>query len=109
MTTAHAESDNQHLAMICKALGNPTRVEILRYIQHHPNCIGNEILLHMPNNGPHAQSTISQHLRVLREVGLLESYNDGAAVCYRINRSELLWLSQQLGALEPSLLRTSTG
>ncbi|NTV62562.1 MAG: winged helix-turn-helix transcriptional regulator [Oscillochloris sp.] len=99
MTTAHAKQDNQDLAMICKALGNPVRVQILRYIQHHPDCIGNEILLHMPDGGPHAQSTISQHLRVLREVGLLESYSDGAAVCYRVNGERLHWLSQQIGDL----------
>jgi ArsR family transcriptional regulator, arsenate/arsenite/antimonite-responsive transcriptional repressor len=99
MTTARFEPDNQHLAMVCKALGNPVRVQILRYIQHHPNCIGNEILLHMPDGGPHAQSTISQHLRVLREVGLLESYSDGSATCYRVNADRLSWLSRQLGEL----------
>ncbi|NTW00348.1 MAG: winged helix-turn-helix transcriptional regulator [Oscillochloris sp.] len=99
MMTASSDIDNQHLAMICKALGNPARIQILRYIQHHPNCIGNEILLHMPDDGPHAQSTISQHLRVLREVGLLETYCDGAAVCYQVNADRLNWLSQQLGDL----------
>ncbi|MBX0328874.1 helix-turn-helix domain-containing protein [Oscillochloris sp. ZM17-4] len=101
MMTAHSDPnpDNQHLAMVCKALGNPVRVQILRYIQRHPNCIGNEILLHMPDGGPHAQSTISQHLRVLREVGLLESFCDGAAVCYRVNEERLSWLSAQLSQL----------
>jgi DNA-binding transcriptional ArsR family regulator len=85
--------------MVCKALGNPARIQILRYIQHHPDCIGNEILLHMPDDGPHAQSTISQHLRVLREVGLLETYCDGAAVCYRVNLERLSWLSERLSQL----------
>jgi DNA-binding transcriptional ArsR family regulator len=101
MLTANSDPDpnNQYLAMVCKALGNPARIQILRYIQHHPNCIGNEILLHMPDDGPHAQSTISQHLRVLREVGLLETYCDGAAVCYRVNLERLSWLSERLSQL----------
>ncbi|MEI7643416.1 MAG: metalloregulator ArsR/SmtB family transcription factor [Chloroflexales bacterium] len=99
MLTAHSDPDNQYVAMVCKALGNPARVQILRYIQRHPDCIGNEILLHMPDDGPHAQSTISQHLRVLREVGLLETYCEGAAVCYRVNAERLSWLSQQLSQL----------
>ncbi|NNJ11913.1 winged helix-turn-helix transcriptional regulator [Chloroflexales bacterium ZM16-3] len=102
MATAHSEpsSDNHHhVAMVCKALGNPVRVQILCYIQRHPNCIGNEILLHMPDDGPHAQSTISQHLRVLREVDLVEAYGDGAAVCYRVNEERLSWLSAQLSQL----------
>ncbi|MEI6779050.1 MAG: metalloregulator ArsR/SmtB family transcription factor [Chloroflexales bacterium] len=101
MLTAHSnpEPDNHYVAMVCKALGNPARVQILRYIQQHPDCIGNEILLHMPDDGPHAQSTISQHLRVLREVGLLETYCEGAAVCYRVNAERLNWLSQRLSQL----------
>ncbi|GAB4438445.1 MAG: metalloregulator ArsR/SmtB family transcription factor [Chloroflexi bacterium OHK40] len=90
---------DRHLALLCKALGNPVRVAILRYVLHHPDCIGNEILLHMPDDGPHAQSTLSQHLRLLREVGLLDAYSDGAAVCYRVNSERIGWLREQLGAM----------
>lgn len=101
MTKAEAEPprvDNS-LAQICKALGNPVRVSILRYVQHHPNCIGNEILLHLPDDGPHAQSTLSQHLRLLRDVGLLDAYSDGAAVCYRVNAERIAWLREALAEL----------
>jgi DNA-binding transcriptional ArsR family regulator len=87
------------LAQICKALGNPVRVTILRYVKHHPDCIGNEILLHLPDDGPHAQSTLSQHLRLLRDVGLLDAYSDGAAVCYRVNAERIVWLQGALGEL----------
>jgi ArsR family transcriptional regulator len=101
MATAEGEPaiGDRHLAMLCKALGNPVRVSILRYVLHHPDCIGNEILLHLPEDGPHAQSTLSQHLRQLREVGLLEAYSDGAAVCYRVNGDRIAWLRDQLGAM----------
>lgn len=96
---AEPASGDQSLAQICKALGNPVRVTILRYVLNHPDCIGNEILLHMPDDGPHAQSTLSQHLRVLREVGLLDAYSDGAAVCYNVNAGRIAWLREELGAL----------
>lgn len=101
MATAEDSSGihDRHLALLCKALGNPVRVSILRYVLHHPDCIGNEILLHLPEDGPHAQSTLSQHLRMLRDVGLLESYSDGAAVCYRVNSARIAWLRDQLGAM----------
>jgi DNA-binding transcriptional ArsR family regulator len=89
-----------HLALLCKALGNPVRVSILRYVLQHPDCIGNEILLHLPEDGPHAQSTLSQHLRLLREVGLLDAYSDGAAVCYRVNGSKINWLQEQLAQMQ---------
>lgn len=87
------------LAQVCKALGNPARVSILRYVLRHPDCIGNEILLHMPDDGPHAQSTLSQHLRQLRDVGLLDAYSDGAAVCYRVNGERIAWLREALEGL----------
>jgi DNA-binding transcriptional ArsR family regulator len=87
------------LAQLCKALGSPVRVAILRYVLHHPDCIGNEILLHLPDDGPHAQSTLSQHLRQLREVGLIEGYSDGAAVCYRVRPERIAWLREELSGL----------
>lgn len=102
MATAEGEPRiaDQHLAMLCKALGNPVRVSILRYVLHHPDCIGNQILLHLPDDAPHAQSTLSQHLRQLREVGLLDAYSEGAAVCYRVNGNKIGWLCEQLGAMQ---------
>lgn len=102
MATAEGQPaiGDRHLAMLCKALGNPVRVSILRYVLHHPNCIGNEILLHLPEDGPHAQSTLSQHLRQLRESGLLEAYSDGAAVCYRVNGDRIAWLREALGRMK---------
>ncbi|EFO79912.1 transcriptional regulator, ArsR family [Oscillochloris trichoides DG-6] len=99
MTTAQPDPDDHAMALLCKALGNPVRIQIIRYIQHHPNCIATQILLHMPDGAPHAQSTISQHLRVLRDAGLVEGYHEGAATCYQINRERLGWLVEQLNQL----------
>jgi ArsR family transcriptional regulator, arsenate/arsenite/antimonite-responsive transcriptional repressor len=76
------------------------RHSVTRYVLLHPDSIGNQILLHLPDNGPHAQSTLSQHLRQLREVDLLEGYTDGTAVCYRVNAARIAWLRDELQALE---------
>ena len=104
MKTAHPESGDRHLALLCKALGSPVRVQILRYVLDHPGCIGNEILLHMPDDGPHAQSTVSQHLRVLREAGLLDARDDGAAVCYSVCAERLAWLRGRLADMQAAVL-----
>ncbi len=101
MTHAEGESIqvDHSLAQACKALGHPIRVAIVRYVLHHPGCIGNQILLHLPDDGPHAQSTLSQHLRQLRQVGLLDADSDGPAVCYRVNRERIGWLRSQIDSL----------
>lgn len=88
-------ADDRQLAQICKALGNPVRLQIVRYVLEHPGCIGNQILLHLPANGPHAQSTISRHLRILCEADLLEAEADGSAVCYWVQRECFDWLRDQ--------------
>lgn len=100
MTTAQRQHNDFQLCEVCKALGNRVRVQIVRYVLKHPNCIGNDILLHMPDDGPHAQSTLSQHLRILRNAGLLEAEGDGSAVCYQVNKNCLRWLSTQLVELD---------
>lgn len=104
MKTADPEPGDRRLALLCKALGSPVRMQILRYVLDHPGCIGNEILLHMPDEGPHAQSTISQHLRVLREVGLLVARDDGAAVCYSVCADQLGWLRGRLDDLQAAVV-----
>jgi|GEM_PF-562833 len=103
MKTATPDNCDRHMAQLCKALGSPVRVQILRYVLDHPGCIGNEILLHMPDDGPHAQSTISQHLRVLREAGLLLARDDGAAVCYWVCAERLAWLRGALGDIQAAV------
>jgi ArsR family transcriptional regulator, arsenate/arsenite/antimonite-responsive transcriptional repressor len=99
MATAHVQMDDDELARVCKALSNPVRLHIVRYILQHPGCIGNEILLNLPEDCPHAQSTISQHLRVLRTAGLIDAHDDGPAVCYRVNANCLYWLREKLATL----------
>ncbi len=102
MAILRQESNDLHLCQACKALGNPVRIQIMRYVLAHPNCIGNDILLHLPDDAPHAQSTLSRHLRVLCDAHLLEAKADGSAVCYRVNRDALEWVILQLATwIEP--------
>jgi DNA-binding transcriptional ArsR family regulator len=99
METATERSD-QDLACICKALGNPVRLQIVRYIQQHPGCIGNQILLNLPDDSARSQSTLSQHLKILCAAGLVEAEPDGTAVSYRLSHECLAWLRDRLGELD---------
>ena len=59
--------DDHELDSICKALGHPVRIRILRFLKRVDRCICGEIVETLPL----AQSTVSQHLKILKEVGLV--------------------------------------
>jgi ArsR family transcriptional regulator, arsenate/arsenite/antimonite-responsive transcriptional repressor len=62
--------DQNRLVQMFKALGNPLRFEIMKYLVTHPGCITGDIVAHLPV----AQATVSQHLKVLRDAGWVEGY-----------------------------------
>jgi len=73
-----------------KALGNPVRFRIVEFLASNPTCITNDIV----KNTPLAQSTVSQHLKVLREAGLIQGEIEGPATCYCLNPEGLKWLKE---------------
>ncbi|MCB0665005.1 MAG: winged helix-turn-helix transcriptional regulator [Saprospiraceae bacterium] len=69
------------LAEIAKALSHPARVAILKYVAKQNACICNDIVEELPLS----QSTISQHLKALRNAGLIVGEIDGPRTCYCLN------------------------
>jgi DNA-binding transcriptional ArsR family regulator len=90
---------DDRISVMCKALASPVRLQIVRYIREHPGCIGNQILLNLPG-APRAQSTLSQHLKILCRAGLIEPEPDGPATTYMLSHECLEWLRAQIGELE---------
>lgn len=84
--------EDERLAAILHAFGNPMRLAILRYIAQHPGCICNDLVLRFDR----AQATVSQHLATLRRVDILIAERDGHATCYWINQDKLAWLQHRL-------------
>jgi ArsR family transcriptional regulator len=79
--------EQERLVRMFKAVGNPIRFEILKYLVVHPGCITGDLVRHLPI----AQATVSQHLKVLSEAGWLTAEPDGAATCYQLNRQGIGW------------------
>src|SRR5688572_14213753 len=75
--------DNK-MAKYAKALGHPARVAILNLLIKKQACICGDIVDELPLS----QSTISQHLKELKEAGLIKGNIDGAKVCYCIDEKE---------------------
>ncbi len=81
--------EQERLVQMFKAVGNPHRFEILKYMLTHPGCITADIVALLPL----AQSTVSQHLKVLRLAGWIHGEEQGTATAYCINDENLAWFS----------------
>lgn len=77
------------LAKYAKALGHPARVAILKLLAGRQTCVCGDIVDELPLS----QSTISQHLKELKDAGLIKGEIEGAKVCYCINDKE--WKTAQ--------------
>jgi ArsR family transcriptional regulator, arsenate/arsenite/antimonite-responsive transcriptional repressor len=84
--------DEARLAQMLKALGNPVRFRILQHLAEKQVCITGEIV----DFAELAQSTVSQHLKVLREAGLVQGEIEGPATCYCINSEGIIFLKTQI-------------
>jgi DNA-binding transcriptional ArsR family regulator len=69
------------LAVFTKALGHPARIAILQFLIKSKSCVCGDIVDELPLS----QSTVSQHLKELKNAGLIKGDIDGPAVCYCID------------------------
>jgi ArsR family transcriptional regulator len=88
------ESDDE-LAALAKALAHPVRVQIVRILARTEGCVCGDLVEQLPL----AQSTVSQHLKVLKEAGLVRGTIDGPRVCYCIDPDGLRRLRTLVAAL----------
>jgi ArsR family transcriptional regulator, arsenate/arsenite/antimonite-responsive transcriptional repressor len=89
-----ADADEE-LAALAKAVGHPARVQIMRLLVRRDSCICGDIVDELPL----AQSTVSQHLKVLKEAGLIRGDIDGPRVCYCVEAHALRRLKALVGSL----------
>ncbi len=76
---------DEELAALAKAIAHPARVQILRLLVRKTACVCGDIVDELPL----AQSTVSQHLKVLKEAGLIRGEVDGPRVCYCVEPGAL--------------------
>jgi DNA-binding transcriptional ArsR family regulator len=80
-------ADQERLVSMFKALGNPVRFEIMKFLVTHPGSITADIVDYLPI----AQATTSQHLKVLRDAGWIEGVVEGPAMNYHLNEETIEW------------------
>ena len=87
--------DDDTLAAMAKAIGHPARVTILRVLANRNACITGDLVAELPL----AQSTISEHLRILRQAGLVQGEIEGPRTRYCINQAGLAALRTGIATL----------
>jgi DNA-binding transcriptional ArsR family regulator len=87
--------DINALAKTFKALGHPTRIKILEHLLKIDSCFCGQIV----DIFPFSQSTISQHLKLLKESGLVNGNIEGPATCYCVDKAVLKKFKDYVGGL----------
>ena len=87
-TLSHVERE-RFIAMF-KAMGNPIRFEMMEYMLKCPGCNTTNIVDHLPI----AQATVSQHLKVLKEAGLVSGEFEGPSTCYCLIDENVEWFKE---------------
>ena len=91
MKHVELSADEDRFVAILRALGNPARYFIFREVQRQGSALGSDLLANLPL----AQSTVSEHLRRLREVGILTARPTGSSMMYTVDEPTLDWFRQQ--------------
>jgi len=101
----HEEFSVKHnrISKYAKALSHPARVAILNFLVKKNACMCGDIVEELPLS----QSTVSQHLKELKQAGLIKGDIDGAKVCYCINEKEWKEAKQTLNQLFDSYKEAS--
>ena len=100
-TGATPNASDVELARLAKALGHPARVAIVRMLAEDGECVCGVIVDRLPL----AQATVSQHLKVLKEAGMIQGEIDPPRVCYCIDPEALKRLQTLVGEIGPAASR----
>ena len=79
--TEHFTQEQNDISILLKALAHPARIAIVEYLLSVETCICNDIVAELPL----AQATVSQHLKELKNAGIIQGTIEGNAICYCIN------------------------
>ena len=90
-----ATFSDEDVAAVAKALAHPARIHIVRLLLEKQSCIGCDIV----DEVGLAQSTVSEHLRILRSAGLVTGEIERPRVCYSLNPDRLMPLAELLNTI----------
>lgn len=102
--TEHFTKQQNEIALMAKAMGHPARVAIIDYLLSVKTCICGDIV----NELPLAQPTISQHLKELKNAGLIKGNIEGNAICYCVDEQAFAKLQAYFEVISEKINQTKS-
>ncbi len=99
--TEHFTDQQNHIATIAKALGHPARIAIIEYLMRVNECICGDIVDELPL----AQPTVSQHLKELKNAGIIKGSIEGNSICYCIDENTIILLNTYFSKIVDSVIK----
>ncbi|MGV3629896.1 MAG: ArsR/SmtB family transcription factor [Bacteroidota bacterium] len=98
--TDHFSAEQNELAQLMKALGHPARIAIIEFLLKTDSCICGDIV----NELPLSQPTVSQHLKELKQAGIIKGNIEGNSICYCINEETFSKIQSILNGMHNTLI-----
>ena len=102
--TEHFTERENRMALLAKAMGHPARIAILEFLAKSNQCMCGDIVGELPL----AQPTVSQHLKELKNAGLIKGTIDGTSVCYCIDENGVDALMEYIRNLSAVIKETKS-
>jgi DNA-binding transcriptional ArsR family regulator len=100
--TEHFTDQQNQIATIAKAMGHPARIAIIEYLMKANECICGDIV----NELPLAQPTVSQHLKELKNAGIIKGNVEGNSICYCIDEKTIAILNTYFSKIIQTVLKS---
>ena len=100
----HFTDSQNELAVLAKAIGHPARIAIIQHLLKVDSCVCAAIVDELPL----AQPTISQHLKELKNAGLIKGTIEGNSICYCIDETTLQHLNDYIAQISERLSKRTT-
>jgi len=100
--TEHFTDRQNQIATIAKAMGHPARIAIIEYLMKANECICGDIV----NELPLAQPTVSQHLKELKNAGIIKGNVEGNSICYCIDEKTIAILNTYFSKIIQTVLKS---
>ena len=95
----HYTTKQNQIAVLLKAIAHPARIAIIEYLLKKEECICNDLVNHLPLSQP----TVSQHLKELKNAGIIKGSIEGTSICYCLDEKSMEFIENYFVVMNKKL------